>query len=84
MRPSEAVALHRHSIIGLARQWKLDNPRVFGSVVHGLDRDGSDLDLLVDAPEGITLFDLGGLQSDLDRVVMMTLQGCFLLKRGTG
>ncbi|KON62691.1 nucleotidyltransferase domain protein [Komagataeibacter europaeus] len=66
MRPSEAVALHRHSIIGLARQWKLDNPRVFGSVVHGLDRDGSDLDLLVDAPEGITLFDLGGLQSDLE------------------
>jgi predicted nucleotidyltransferase len=24
-------------------------PRVFGSVLHGTDRDGSDLDLLVDA-----------------------------------
>jgi predicted nucleotidyltransferase len=36
------------------------NPRVFGSVLHGTDQNGSDIDLLVDALPGATLFDLGG------------------------
>jgi hypothetical protein len=35
-------------------------------VLHGTDRDGSDLDLLVDALPGATLMDLGGLQDDLE------------------
>ena len=38
---------------------------LFGSVVHGMDRDGSDLDLLVDLDPGISLFDYVGLQLDL-------------------
>jgi len=41
---------------------------VFGSVLHGDDRDGSDLDLLVDALPGATLFDLGGLQVELEEL----------------
>ncbi|MFA7243634.1 MAG: nucleotidyltransferase domain-containing protein, partial [Sulfuricellaceae bacterium] len=41
-------------------------PRVFGSVLHGIDRDDSDLDLLVDPLPGVTLFDLGGLQIELE------------------
>jgi predicted nucleotidyltransferase len=36
-------------------------------VLHGTDRDGSDIDLLVDALPGATLFDLGGLQDELNR-----------------
>jgi uncharacterized protein len=44
-------------------------PSVFGSVVHGTDRDGSDLDLLVDALPGATLFDLGGLQAKLEELL---------------
>jgi len=39
---------------------------VFGSVLHGTDKDGSDLDLLVDPQPGTTLFDLGGLQVELE------------------
>jgi len=42
------------------------NPRIFGSVLHGTDTEGSDLDLLVDALPGTTLFDLGGLQVELE------------------
>jgi hypothetical protein len=42
---------------------------VFGSVVHGNDRDGSDLDLLVDTLPGTTLFDLGGLQVELEELL---------------
>lgn len=43
-----------------------DNPRVFGSVVRG---DDSDLDLLVDPQPGATLFDLGGLQLELEEIL---------------
>ncbi|OYW18297.1 MAG: nucleotidyltransferase [Burkholderiales bacterium 12-64-5] len=42
---------------------------MFGSVLHGADQDGSDLDLLVDALPGATLFDLGGLQVELEALL---------------
>lgn len=44
----------------------MTNLRVFGSVLHGTDKDDSDLDLLVDALPGATLFDFGGLQVGLE------------------
>lgn len=44
----------------------MSNPRVFGSALRGSDQEGSDLDLLVDPMPGATLFDLGGLQADLE------------------
>jgi len=37
--------------------------------VHGTDREGSDLDLLVDALPGATLLDLGDLQDELQSVL---------------
>lgn len=45
------------------------NPRVFGSVLRGDDSEQSDLDLLVDALPGATLFDLGGLQDELEQLL---------------
>jgi len=42
-------------------------------VLHGTDRDGSDLDLLVDALPGATLFDLGGLQVELEELLGVTV-----------
>ena len=45
------------------------NPRVFGSTARGEDREGSDLDLLVDATEHTTLLDLGGIQYELQRIL---------------
>ena len=52
-----------------ACRFRAANPRVFGSVLHGTDQDGSDLDLLVDALPGATLFDLGGLQMELEEML---------------
>lgn len=69
MRPSTALAGKRHAIREAAVRFRAANPRVFGSVVHGTDRDGSDLDLLVDALPGATLFDLGGLQDELETLL---------------
>jgi hypothetical protein len=37
--------------------------------LHGDDREGSDLDLLVDALPGATLFDLGALQAELEQLL---------------
>jgi len=50
-------------------RYQTTNPRVFGSIVHGNDTDGSDLDLLVDPLPGTTLFDLGGLQVELEAML---------------
>lgn len=69
MKPSTALAENRIAIRAAASHFRLANPRVFGSVLHGTDRDGSDLDLLVDAPPGTTLFDLGGLQDVLEELL---------------
>jgi predicted nucleotidyltransferase len=38
-------------------------------VARGEDKEGSDLDLLVDPLPGATLFDLGGLQDELQEVL---------------
>lgn len=66
MRPSEALSQKRNLILALTPRFRTANPRVFGSVLHGTDKDGSDLDLLVDALPGATLLDLGGLQIELE------------------
>jgi uncharacterized protein len=66
MRPSVALERHRAAVRMLVGRYRATNPRVFGSVVRGDDADGSDLDILVDALPGATLFDLGGLQVELE------------------
>jgi len=69
MQPSEALDAHRSEVRGLIERFRVKNPRVFGSVLHGTDHENSDLDLLVDAPPGTTLFDLGGLQDELTELL---------------
>ena len=69
MRPSVALELNRSAVREAAGRFRTANPRVFGSVLHGSDKDGGDLDLLVDALPGATLFDLGGLQVELETLL---------------
>lgn len=69
MRPSLALDLQRSAVRAAASRFRTTNVRVFGSVLSGADRDGSDLDLLVDALPGATLFDLGGLQDELESLL---------------
>jgi uncharacterized protein len=69
MRPSLALDLKRSAVREAAARYHTANPRVFGSALHGTDRDSSDLDLLVDALPGATLFDLGGLQDELESLL---------------
>ena len=79
MRPSQALSQHREAVCLAATRYRVANPRVFGSALHGNDREGSDLDLLVDPLPGATLFDLGGLQDELQELLgvsvdVLTLQ----------
>ena len=57
MRPSVVLDMKRSAVREAVGRFRAANPRVFGSVLHGTDRDGSDLDLLVDALPGATLLD---------------------------
>lgn len=65
MRPSAVLNAKRSAVRDAVSRHRTANPRVFGSVLHGTDCDGSDLDLLVDALPGATLLDLGDLEEEL-------------------
>jgi len=65
MRPSEVLPQHRETIRRLVAEAGMANPRVFGSVVRGEDREGSDLDILVDPAPRASLLAMEMLQSRL-------------------
>lgn len=69
MKPSLPFAQMRDEIRQIASRFRVVNPRVFGSVLHGVDTDTSDLDLLVDPLPETTLFDLGGLKGELEELL---------------
>jgi predicted nucleotidyltransferase len=69
MKPSHALHTHRAAIRRIVAAHRAANPRVFGSVLHGEDTEGSDLDLLVDPTPGITLFDIGGIMHELEQLL---------------
>jgi predicted nucleotidyltransferase len=69
MKPSTSLDLKRMAVRDVAARFRTANPRVFGSVVRGDDTDGSDIDVLVDPLPGTTLFDLGGLQIELETLL---------------
>ncbi len=71
MKPSEALAAHRDKLLAIAAGHGASNLRVFGSVARGADKEGSDIDLLVDVRQGTSLFDLVGLQQDFEDTLGM-------------
>lgn len=69
MKPSLSVQQHREAMLRVILGHRVCNPRIFGSVAHGLDRDDSDLDLLVEPTAQTTLFDLARIQGELQRLL---------------
>lgn len=65
MKPSLALALNREAIRRVVESHRGRNARVFGSVVHGDDTEGSDLDILIDSTPETTLFDIGAIRHEL-------------------
>jgi hypothetical protein len=56
---------HRDEIRALARRYGVTSVRVFGSMARGEATPESDVDLLVDVPEGVSGFQLGAMLMDL-------------------
>jgi uncharacterized protein len=69
VKPSFALDANREAVRAAVSRFRAANPRVFGSALRGDDREGSDIDILVDALPGATLFDLGGLQVELEEIL---------------
>nr|WP_319564474.1 nucleotidyltransferase family protein [uncultured Rhodoferax sp.] len=69
MRPSTALQNHREAIRAIALRHRVSNVRVFGSVVHGDDTNGSDLDLLVEPTSETTMMDIGAIRYELKELL---------------
>lgn len=59
----------REEVLRIAAKHGARNVRVFGSVVRGEADEQSDIDFLVEMEVGRSLFDLGGLQYELERLL---------------
>jgi predicted nucleotidyltransferase len=62
MKPSDSLDRHRDAVRRIVTLHHAVNPRVFGSVLRGLDTVDSDLDLLVDPTADTTLLDIGAMR----------------------
>jgi len=69
LRPSIALRDHRDQVRAIIARYPVQNARFFGSTSRGDDRDGSDLDILVEPTEVTTLFDLAGLKLELEALL---------------
>jgi predicted nucleotidyltransferase len=73
MKPSQKLAEHRSELLKLAHDYRIRDVKVFGSVAHGHDREGSDIDLLVEMEPGASLFDLSGFGLDAEELLGVRL-----------
>jgi predicted nucleotidyltransferase len=62
MRPSALLDQNRAAIRAVVAAHRGRNPRIFGSVLYGEDTDNSDLDLLIEPADGMSLFDVGAIR----------------------
>lgn len=65
----EDLRARRKEILTLAASYRVFNVRVFGSVARGEAGPDSDVDLLVSAELGVSMFDLVGLWLDLQELL---------------
>lgn len=67
MPPAKHLHSHREKILEIMERYPMfSNLRLVGSVARGEDTADSDIDFLIDAAPGATLFDIGGLHEDLE------------------
>jgi uncharacterized protein len=69
MRPSISLENHRDQVREVLQRFRMANPRIFGSAARGEDTEQSDLDILVDAPNGTSLYDLAGVELELEAIL---------------
>ena len=65
----EIIGNHKDQILALAAKYGASNVRVFGSFARGTADESSDVDFLVNLAPGRSLFDLGGLLYELQKLL---------------
>jgi len=69
MKPSESLNAHLDQVLKTISRYPVRNPMLFGSAARGDDAEASDLDLLVEANDGATYYDLAGLEIELEAIL---------------
>lgn len=69
MNKQELVKSMRDQILSIARKHGAVSVKLFGSIARGDTVESSDVDFVVELEPGRSLLDLGGLQSDLERLL---------------
>jgi hypothetical protein len=69
MAVEDLLKAKREEILRVCAKYGAYNVRVFGSVARSEADEQSDIDFLVELEPGRTLFDLGGLQYDLEHLL---------------
>lgn len=63
------VKSKRQQIINIAHLHKVNNIKIFGSIVREEETEDSDIDLLVNCEEQCSLFDLIALKDELESIL---------------
>jgi hypothetical protein len=56
----------KNKILPVLKKYKVIRASLFGSIVRGDDTNQSDIDLMVELPEGSSLLELAGLKIELE------------------
>jgi uncharacterized protein len=59
----------KEKIVPILKRHNVKRASLFGSVVRGEAREGSDVDILVELPKGLSLFDFVGIQLELEEAL---------------
>ena len=68
MSTLEQLRNKKTDILAIAARYGANNVRVFGSVARGDDSETSDIDLLVSMEKNRSLYDLIGLQQEVEQL----------------
>ncbi len=68
-RRNDVLVRHREAILAAARNRRGRRVALVGSVARGNDTHNSDYDFLVDFDDDVSLFDMAGLQVDLEDIL---------------
>jgi len=69
MNLTETLKTNRDKILEVSAKYGAKNIRIFGSVARGDFGRDSDIDFLVDMEKGRSLFDMGGLLMELQKIL---------------
>jgi uncharacterized protein len=59
----------KEKIVPILKRHNVKRASLFGSVVRGEAIEGSDVDILVELPKGLSLFDFVGIQLELEEAL---------------